>query len=306
MAGFDLATLSAFTKEDTRKPLFEAMYKEVGAMARECNIYAGIKSSVKLPTISQSLVLQTGGTCAVNASGDTTIAQKTLTVNHVKVDLEWCPSDLKPYFTQAWLKQGAMETELPTFLTEFFLQKLKEEIILRDAYGTVAANKYVGWASAVETAGGYNSITPQASVTTSNFISIVDDFFQNQVDEISAVPKRLFVGMEDYRIGVTAYKNANYFNNGDFNAASQGMEFMAPGTNFMITADPGLSAARNGKHRMYLLDPKNIWLGVDGTGDDEMIDLWFDQNTRKIKARVEFSRGYQVMFASEVVRYSNF
>jgi hypothetical protein len=113
------------------------------------------------------------------------------------------------------------------------------------------------------------------------------------------------MGVEDYTLAVTAYKNINYFNNGDFNAAANTNEFTAPGTNFKITLEEGLSASENGSHRMYLISDSNIWMAVDGTGEEEKMDIFEDKLTKKVYSRCEFKRTFDVLRTAEVVRYSN-
>ena len=304
--------LSAYVKEDSRAPLFAALYNKAGALQREANIYTGIKSSVKLPYISDTVIFQTGGTCtAINASGDTTISQKQITVGHVIVDKDYCPIALEPYFTQEWLKEGALytsEADLPAFISDMMTKMVSENVRIYDWFGTTAGNKYDGIGTKIESAGSYQTVTAQASVTTSNIIGIIDSMYQTVPGRIQMADNklRLFMGLEDYRIAVTAYKNANYFNNGDVQSAANNFEFIAPGTNVVVTADPGLNATYNGTHKMYLLDPKNIWLGVDGSGDDEVVDMWYEKKDRKIYATTAFKRGWQVINSNEVVRYSNF
>lgn len=304
--------LSSYVKEDTRAPLFAALYTQAGALQREANIYTGIKSSAKLPYISDNVIFQTGGTCtAINASGDTTISQKEISVGHIIVDKDYCPIALEPYFTQEWLKEGALYTsdaDLPRFISDMMMKMVKENVIVRDWFGTTAGNKYNGIATDIETTGSYQTVTAQASVTTSNVIGIIDSMYAAVPGRIQMAGNklRLFMGLEDYRLAVTAYKNANYFNNGDFQNAANNFEFVAPGTNVVVTAEPGLSSAYNGTHKMYLLDPKNVWLGVDGSGDDETVDMWYEKKDRKIYATCAFKRGWKCINTAEVVRYSNF
>lgn len=304
--------LSNYSKEDTRAPLFAALYTKAGALQSECNIYTGIKSSVKLPFISDNVIFQTGGSCtAINASGDTTLSQKTITVGHVAVDKDYCPIALEPYFTQEWLKEGALYTsdaDLPRFISDLMLKNIKDTIVIRDWFGTTAAHRYAGLGTTIESNGGYVTTSPTADVTVSNIISIIDAMYQAVPGRVQMTGNklRLFMGIENYRLAVTAYKNANYFNNGDFQAAAGNWEFIAPGTNVYVTADPGLANAFNGTDKMYLLDPKNVWLGVDGSGDDEAIDMWYEKKDRKIYATAAFKRGFQVINNGEIVRYSNF
>ncbi len=135
-------------------------------MQKSANIYQGIKSSVKLPQIDDTVWLAIGGTCnTVSPSGDTVITQKQLTPGKVMVEKSWCPADLEPYFTQAWLKQGALYNDasaLPVFTKNFFMQILKDKLIVRDWYATTAADRYTGLGTNIELTGGYNTVTPQA------------------------------------------------------------------------------------------------------------------------------------------------
>lgn len=307
----NVGTLSAFVKEDTREPLSKALYSELGKMQTECNVYPGIKSSVKLPLIDDTVIFQTGTGCnAINPSGDTVISQKQLSPGKVEVDKDWCPETLEPYFTQAWLKEGAMykdESSLPQWLLQYFLKILKDKLITRDWFATTANDKYTGLGTNIDTTGGYVTATAQASVTSSNIIGIFDDIASKIPGRVrSKTDLRLYIGEEDYQLACTAYKNANLFNYGTWDAAVKDGEFIAPGTNFKVTRDPGLSAAQNGQHKMYLISSSNIWMGMDGTNDDEVVDLWYEKKDAKIYARCKFRRTFDVAYVTEVVRYANY
>lgn len=310
--GFDLSGLSAFTIEDTRDPLVKAQFN-FGPLQSEANVIPGVKSGIKIPNLTSTVIFQANTGCSPNYSGTSTITQKSFTMGDVSVEMSWCVKDLEAKFTQAWLKQGSNYTDadLPSFITNHVLDSIKDNLAKRDWFATTAADHYTGLGTNIETTGGYTTVTAQASVTTSNVISIIDSIYQALPARVLAQGNqgekkiRLYMGWEDYRIAITAYKNANYFNNGDFNAASRSNEFYAPGTNLLVTADAGLNSEFNGTHRMYAIASDNIYLAVDGTSDDEVMDIWYDKTDNKVYSRCAFKRTLDVMFTDEVVRYAN-
>lgn len=308
----DVGGLVNWVKEDTREPIIKYLYKEASVISRVANKLPGIKSSTKIPLLDDTIWLADGSTgCAtISPSGDTVLTQFSLTPGKIKVEKSWCVDDLEPKFTSAWLKEGSNynESDLPRFLSDITLKKLVDKFNSRDWFATTAADRYTGLGTNMELAGGFAyNVTATALVTSSNAISIVDEFYANIPARLAqATDKTLFVGYEVYRLIITAYKNINYFTNMDFNAAAKSLECMAPGTDFTIKADMGLNRAENGKDRMYLMPESNIWMAFDGTGDDSTLDIFQDKLTEKIYARMKCKRTFQVARTADVMRYSNF
>lgn len=308
----DVSGLTNWVKEDTREPIIKYLYKEASVISRIANKLPGVKSSVKIPLLDDTIWLADGTTgCAtISPSGDTVLTQFSLTPGKIKVEKSWCVDDLEPKFTSAWLKEGSnyTESDLPKFLSDITLKKLVDKFASRDWFATTAADRYTGLATNMESAGGFAyNVTATAAVTKTNVISIIDEFYANIPARLAqATDKTLFVGYEVYRLACQAYKDTNAFTNLDFNAAATALEFTAPCTDFKIKAEMGLNRAENGKDRMYLMPESNIWMAFDGTGDDSTLDIFQDKLTEKIYARMKCKRTFQVARTSDVLRYSNY
>lgn len=309
----DVSGLSNFTKEDTREPIVAAMLTGTSEIAKIAEVHVGVKSAIKIPLLDDTVWFADGSTkCAtVSPSGDTTITQFTLTPGEIKIEKDYCVGDLEPKFTQAYLKPGANYTEadLPKWIVDITMAKIQEKFLKRDWYAITAADRYTGLATYIETAAGsyaYN-VTATAVPTTSNIISIVQEFYQNIPAQLASKPdKVLWMGYENYRLLATALVNINWFNNGDATTAAKNLEFMFPGTDFLIKVDHGLNREQNAKNRMYLICKSNIHMVIDGQGDDSTMDIWFEKKEEKIYARMRCKRGFGVARKSEVMRYSDF
>jgi hypothetical protein len=106
MATFSLGGLSAYTEENKADIVTKSI---LGARTMGLiDVRAGIKSAMKIPILDTTSNFQVGGSCAFNTSGTTTVTQTTITPVALKLNMSWCPSELEAYFTQKYLKAGAL------------------------------------------------------------------------------------------------------------------------------------------------------------------------------------------------------
>jgi hypothetical protein len=113
-------TVSALTDYSDEQKLPLILKAQLGSKtASMLQLAPGIKSSQKLNLLDTTTVFQANG-CGFNASGTTTLSQRTLTVGDIKVNEELCPKTLATKWTQSQLKAGTMaEKEVVPFEKEF-------------------------------------------------------------------------------------------------------------------------------------------------------------------------------------------
>lgn len=310
----DVSALANFVKDDTRAPLFKMQFG-FGKLQSECQKLTGIKSGDRLPLGDGEIYFQAGGGCqAINPSGTTVITQREFTMSKVLIEDGWCVADLEPKFTQAWLKEGSnyTESDLPKWITDWVLIKSQARLAVRDwfAVSTNVGDRYNGIGTRIDASGSFIAATATADVTVSNIIGIVDNMWSlfPAEDKWGGTEKiRLFMGDENFDLAVRAYRDDDSFNYApDLKAALDNGEFLAPGTRIWITRDPGLSTTHNGRDKMYAAQMSNIYLAVDGTGDEEFLDVWYEKKDDKVYARGKFKRDWQALYYTKIVRYCNF
>ncbi len=108
---FNVDALTAYTAENQ----FELMTATVlGAkMMSLATVVPNIKGASKLPQLAQSVIFQDDA-CSFNASGSTTITQRTMTPGKVKINDSWCPKDLEPKYLSAEMAAGAHHENVTT------------------------------------------------------------------------------------------------------------------------------------------------------------------------------------------------
>lgn len=305
---FDVSALANYVKDNSEPLLQTALFgsKTQDLIYQEGNVISGIKSSERLPILETDVVFQTGGTCAFNASGTTTITQRSLTVGKIKVEEELCPKTLETKFTQMWLQKGSKYENLPNALEEAYTTRKAKKIAnaLEVALwqgdtgsGTANLNKFDGLLKLID-AGSPTSITPAGVITTANAISIIDSVwggFPTGVDEKDDL--RIFAGWDVYKDYLLALRAANLYH---YAVETSNGEIQIPGTPYKITAVHGL----DNTNRVIGVSMDNLYLGTDMEHEEEEFDIWYSKDDKTIKVSVEFKLGVQVGFVEEVVEYS--
>lgn len=313
MAGFDLSGLTAYTAENQ----FELMRSTVlGAkMMSLATVVPNIKGASKLPQISQSVIFQDDA-CSFDASGSTAITQRTLTPGKVKINDQWCPKDLEPYYLSQEMAAGAHhESVTPDYvwqaIMEEYTSKIARDIDIAIWKGEdgIGAGNNGHW-------DGYVTVLSGATTDATGSVTDVTDY--TQVDEMmfgiydaAALAGltdfedfRVFVGYDCYaaivqsliRGGATYGALLNDSMNGNPNpdSANEGLNYL--GTGLQVIPVVGL----NGTNKVYAGRLSNFFIGVDAEGDFNSLETWYSQDDRVVKLAAEFKVGCQVAFPLEI------
>ena len=80
---FNVTALSAYTKTNENVLLHRSFFEP--KTASRMQILTGVKSTIQVPALTDSLIWQNGDACGFTASGDTTISARVLTVGRINV-----------------------------------------------------------------------------------------------------------------------------------------------------------------------------------------------------------------------------
>lgn len=303
---FDVTALAAYI-EDQDFPLIAKMQAE-GGLAEHVNIQAGIKGSSNLQFLDSDVVFGADG-CGRTPAGTTTFTQKTLTVGAIAISEDLCVKDLIGYWTQTMMKQGAnTEAEVPGEIERLWLDtkmnKLKNQLAKSDFQGDTLSgvnnlSYYDGLLKLVDADGTtINGNTGAVtSVTVANILAVLDAMWLARPDNIREKSNlSLWMPIAYYDLYVVALKNANLFHyKGDDG------QVKLYGTDLTIRPTVGLS----GIDRMILAADDNITIGVDGTGDEDAVEVKVNPMTSKsVFYDVTFKRGVQYAFGDEIVEFT--
>jgi len=310
---FNVSSLSNYTKTNEKMLIIASFFEPKTATYMQK--LTGVKSSIQVPALSDTLIWQNGGTCGlVNASGDTTISARVLTAGRIKAEKSWCIADLETKYTQLLLSPGSQYESLPGGIDEAFMNSVlgeqKERVELALWQGDTAKwqdylNKFDGLVKIINAASGpvqANAaayITPVTSITVSNVISVLQAVYSAiPVEILDKSDLRIFIGTDVSRLYQTALINANLFN---FIPSADSLgEYFLHGTNVKVVPVPGL----NGTNAIYALRSSNMFLGCDLEGEDEEMNVWYSQDYDTVYMRMKFKLGVQVSQTAEIVKFT--
>lgn len=318
--GFSLSTLADYTRQNADNLItashFDAKTQQL--ILNEGNVMTGVKSSDALPLIATDAIFQSDSSCGFNASGTTTITQRTLTVGKIKVQQQFCEKDLEAKFTQQALRAGSsneglpFEAEITGEIASVIAEQLETAIWQGDtASANVNLNKFDGLLKILNAASGtviqanasgyLGQAAVTGAITTANVKAIVDAMWVALPAKLQGKDDvRIMCGYDVYNTFLRSYRDQNLFNFAP--ASGEGApngEVVIPGTTYRLTAVHGL----DGTNRLVATRMSNLFLGTDVTGEENSFEMWYSQDDRVEKLHVAFKMGVQVAYPNEVVNF---
>ena len=311
---FNLSGLTAYTKTNEQDLSTRSFFES--KTASRMQILTGVKSSIQVPTLSDTLVYQDGSTCGFSASGDTTISARVLTVGRIKVNKEWCMKELETKYTQLLLSPGSNYESLPGKIDQAFVETIigtMSETNERGIWqGNTASsdpnlNKYDGLVKIINAASGtiqanasaFTGIATVTAFTAANIISVMQGVYNAIPVQILDKPDlKVSIGTDLFRLYQMALINANLFH---FIPTENGLgEMKIHGTNVTVISTPGLI----GSNAIYASRDSNLYLGVDLENEEESFTFWYSQDNDVVRFKSEFKYGVQVSQLTEIVKFT--
>lgn len=303
---FNVSSVGAYVSSNEKTLIGKTLLK--GKTISLITPQVGVKGSAYLNLLNGDATLQSGG-CGWNASGTTTLSQRTLATGLVKVNESFCDKDLIGTFAQYEVKVAVGQKTLP-FEEDFINQKIKsiqdklEQTVWQGDTTLVTDSnlkrfdgfiKIIGAATGVVNATDATALDP---TDKTKVISIIDKVFMNiPLEIVDAEDTVIFCGADVFRTYVVALRDANMFHyTADVNAS---MEVIIPGTSVRLVAVNGL----NGTHKIFAGQLSNFFFGTDMMGDSEKFDFWYSQDNREFRLAVEFNAGTQIAYPTMITKY---
>jgi hypothetical protein len=317
---FDVTGLDAYVEEN--KPDLGAAVVLGAKMMQHATVMPGVKGDVKLPNVANTIFFQTGGSCGFNASGSSTFSQRTLSPGKVKVDMEWCPKDLESIYLSSQIRAGAYYDSVePSDVWAMILENVTNEIAAAvdvsiwqgdTSTGTGNNQFFNGFIDTIGSGGIDANTTSIYSGTALTDINLHSQALEAQHrlytalsnNGISGSDITSFIGYDAYAALVSALINGgstygSLINSGLGGAdpaadLSQGLTF--PGNNMSVVPVQGLT----GTGDAYAGKTSNMFIGVDGIGDETNLNVWYSQDNDTVRMKCEFKVGTQVRFPGEI------
>ena len=310
---FVVSTLTNYTNPNENVLITKAMFE--AKTASRMTPLTGVKSSIEVPTLADTLFWQDGGTCGFTASGNTSISGRTLTIGKIKVNKEFCIKDLESKYTQLLLAPGSNYTALPGGIDQAFVntvtgtnaEQLEVAIWQGDtASGNPNINKFDGLVKIINAATGPIQANATGfvsavvtAITEANIISIMQGIYKAiPIALLDKSDLRVNVGTHIFRLYQIALTNANLFN---YTAVDNALgEMFIHGTNVKVISCPGLNTV----NAIYALQDANMFVGTDLSGEDETFKFWFSEDFDVVRFKMDYKYGVQVSQVAEIVKFT--
>jgi hypothetical protein len=298
----NLSALNAWTDEHAMDLIKEAVLK--GRTTDLVKVQGGVKHAATINRLSTNIIGQNGA-CGWNPEGTTTLDQRTISVNDIKINEAICLNDLEEFYTSVMMNPGSYNTEIP--FEQLFAENkrdqitgLIEDLVWKGDVGATASGNLQladGFLKLFDADGDVISGTYSASDSLVDTVdAMIADINPNIIDMDDL---HIFISYANYRKYAKELRDANLFHY--TGAEDQGAEFsqIHPGTNVRVIAVRGL----NNTDKLVLSPASNLYVGTDLLNDAEDFRIFYSQDNDEVRFLAKWKLGVQVAYAEHVVYY---
>lgn len=312
---FNTSLLTAYVEQQNYPLLSKSLFgsKTFGLFRKQ----PGVKGSATINILDNDVVVQAGA-CGFNASGSTTLSQRTIVTAFMKVDKKFCPDDLRGFYLQAQLQPGNYEEQIP-YEQQFSEQQaalvsqtVETQLWQSDKLSAAANMSYFdGFVKVISGSGaqpvsanGYITGSYHYSSSAGGAVALSGSAVISAVDGVwTAIPAnvidkddvRVIVGRDVFTLYQIALKNQNLYNypvNADSN-----QELTIPGSAIKMVALNGL----NGTFRIFAGRLSNFVIGIDLEEPGSKYKMWWDESNQEVRFTLKYTLGVNVAFPNEIV-----
>ena len=264
--------------------------------AKYFNIQTGVTAEQPIIRLDSTITLADASNCGFTATGSDTFTNRLLSPKFLKVNKEFCPKTLLKTWAHSEVKMNALGQEMPF-----------EELLISNNINELAkVNERLIWEGDT-TSGSGNMLLMDGIITIAkkdeNTVkqSKGSDTIWQRVQKLwLALPAEIadkttiFMSIANYKQLIVELMNANNFH--VFEEYQGTYEMTLPGANVKVKGVSGIT------QDVILATPEdNLYLGVDGESDDEIVDLYFDKSSRNFKFVVEYAYCVNYAFSEYVI-----
>jgi hypothetical protein len=281
------------------------------------NVIPGIKGTMNVNLLSETLEVQTGTSCGWTNAGDVTFTVAPVTVQALKVNQSLCLQELNTLWLGQYLNAGSYNEQAPFEQAIIDLQtkqiKRSNELRLWQANtgstGNFSGSTFPGFqqifASSEYTADGGVKLTGQTalcSVTGSNATEKANNVLQqidNLINAMSAdIYSRedivIFMSEQQFKCYLQAVRNVNnfYIDSAAVGKVGSVYSIFHPQTNYKVVGVPGL----NGSNLIVLGAQQYFLVGTDLTSDEDSFRAWWSQDFQEVRIMAAWKIGTAIAF----------
>jgi len=302
---FSLNTLTAYVEQNATGLKLRQFYS-AKTLTLGMEKMTGIKGPTTINKLGTEVILQAGG-CGFNASGSTSITQRTITPGSWKVNQSFCPKDLESYFTRKYLPKGQDYQGLPNEVESAFMddfvngigEVFEKQIWQGDlASADVNLNKFDGFNKILDAASGSTISTGATSGwSKATSVDILDGIWNSLPLALrSKTDVVCLMGVDKISQYGFKLRDLNFFH---YDGKEDAMfEFTHPGTTMKVIGLPGL----NGVNRIYAGQLSNFFNSFDDEWENTPMEMFYAKEAREVRFESEGMMGVNVAYPNEIVR----
>lgn len=285
----------------------EGFYRKAltsGVVKNELTLLPNVKSKIKLASNDLGNILQADD-CSFSASGEGTLAQKTMEVCDLKINLSYCVTTFEQNYLSAQLRAGSnSEQVMPDSYAQFVMASIAEKtasdiekIIIAGDTGTSSYPYSLcdGLYKLLNDDSDVTKVSATSSITKSNVVGELDRLLNEVPAQIRA--------KEDFKILVSqeiafAYKQAQ--------AATTGGLFLVGDKELNYLGFKLIPTSALGAKQMIAFAASNVFFLTDLVSDFDAIRMIPQANITGARTELfaaNLKVGVNYMFGTEIVLY---
>ena len=294
----NVSTLSEYVNQNNGELLTKAV---LGAKTLDyIDIMPGVKFKDALNYLDSTIVFGDGSTCGWTPDGADTFTQRTIEVQPVKINKEFCWKDLRKYWMNYQMLFEAGRETLPfeEKIIETNLKAINAELEKEIWQGDGTVVK--GLITIISEADNRGYIIDKSVAAGYTAIQVIDTAYEGMTPVMLQQNPTIFVSPSTFRSYVQGLNAVCCANRPMIDAASESIAY--PGdSRVSIIPGPGLEGATNTDAIASATPAKNLVYGTDVEGSENTFKFWYDEKEDKFLFKVLFNAGTQVKFPDQVV-----
>jgi hypothetical protein len=301
---YDLGGLTSYVDQLNSDIISEAVLSPV--TMDYVNVQVGIKGTMNVNLLSETLSVQTGTTCGWNNAGTVEFTTAPITVQALKVNQSLCLQELNTLWLGQYMNSGSYNEQAPFEQAIIDLQtrqirRYNEDLLWNATSGT---STFSGFKQLFANTGGVVALTGQTalcSVTGSSAVEKANSVLAQVDNLINAMDRNIysrediviFMSEQQFKCYLTAVRNVNnFYIDSSVNKLGSVHTIFHPQTNYRVVGVPGLNGSN-----LIVLGPQQYFLvGTDLTSDEDSFRAWFSQDFQEVRMMVAWKLGTAIAF----------
>lgn len=294
---FNVTALTGWVNENSQELITQAL---LGSQTAELiTVIPGIKYKQTIKYLETNALIQAGG-CGYNATGDTTLTDKEVSVVSLKVQEDLCPDDLEATSLQLSMSPGKnKDIPFEKLWADRKIAQVQTAVETMVWSATAASSvKCDGFKYLMDNDAAVNDYTFNwctTGRTASDYLAAVFGMYNMLSPEAKAkADLTLFISFEAFALLIQALIVGNLYHV-DYSGNNGFTPFIFPGTSIKVVPIKAIACFG------VLTPASNLIWATDLLSEGDGIEVWWSQDGRIVKSSVDWKIGTSYYFSDEIV-----